>query len=659
MTARGPHPVIIHAHFYPPPREDPWLDALEREPGAAPVHDWNERIERECYRAVVAARLPGPDGRIRRILNTLDWISFNAGPTLLEWMEGAAPDTYRRFLEADQRSVARLGHGNALAMPYHHTILPLASRRDKVTEVRWGMADFRRRFGREPEGMWLPETAVDDETLEVLAESGIRFTILAPGQVQQPPPNGLPGLYRTSGGRSIAVVVYHGALSHQVAFGPLIQDGAGWLAALAAQGRGGEAALTAIATDGETYGHHHKFGEMALAAVIDGAAAHGLELTNLAAYLARHPATEVIHLVEPSSWSCAHGVERWRSNCGCRLEPVKFPSQEWRTPLRDALTWLAGELHGHFERESALLVDDPWAARDAMEGLPPSPLLLPAARELLEMERNALRMFTSCGWFFDDIGGIESLQCLRYAVRAIELAGPDRDRLMAGLATRLEPARSNDPLLGSGADLLRHRVLSPIPAAARIAAGHAAMQLFPWGLLEQPASAWEVEPDDDDGLRLTDRRTGASVVTRGSVGRDESGRLRFRIAVEEGEGTVTLGLGDLPEAARAVVRAAITAALFPAELAASLQEIGVPGREALAARLLELLPGDMDLPSLDPALLHGALDLLDLDGAAVPFDSQSRFHEVMTSGSPAVRAALAPFASRFGFATDAFAPVEP
>jgi hypothetical protein len=381
-------------------------------------------------------------------------------------------------------------------------------------------------------------------------------------------------------------------------------------------------------------------------------------LTNPAAFLARHPATEVVHLMEPSSWSCAHGVERWRSNCGCRLEPARFPSQEWRAPLRDALTWLAGELHGRFERESALLLDDPWAARDAMDGLPPSPILLPAARELLEMERNALRMFTSCGWFFDDIGGIESLQCLRYAARAIELAGPDRDHLMAGLAARLEPARSNDPVLGSGADLLRSRVLPTIPAAARIAAGHAAMQIFPWGLLEQPASAWEVEPDDD-GLRLTDQRTGSSVVTRGTVGRDDSGRLRFRIAVEGAGGEVPMGLGDLPETARAVVRAAITAALFPAELAASLQELGVPGREALAARLLELLPGDMDLPSIDPALLHGALDLLDLDGAAVPFDAQSRFYEVMTAGSPAVRTMLAPFASRFGFGPGAFAAAEP
>jgi hypothetical protein len=229
---------------------------------------------------------------------------------------------------------------------------------------------------------------------------------------------------------------------------------------------------------------------------------------------------------------------------------------------------------------------------------------------------------------------------------------------MAGLAARLEPARSNDPVLGSGADLLRSRVLPTIPAAARIAAGHAAMQIFPWGLLEQPASAWEVEPDDD-GLRLTDQRTGSSVVTRGTVGRDDSGRLRFRIAVEGAGGEVPMGLGDLPETARAVVRAAITAALFPAELAASLQELGVPGREALAARLLELLPGDMDLTSIDPALLHGALDLLDLDGGSVPFDAQSRFYEVMTAGSPAVRTMLAPFASRFGFGPGAFAAAEP
>ena len=214
MTAAG-HSVVIHAHFYQPPREEPWLEQVEAEPSAAPFHDWNRRIERECYRAVVAARIPGSEGRIARVVNTLEQISFNVGPTLADWLEKEAPETWSAMVEADRESRLRLGgHGNALAMPYHHSILPLASRRDKTTEVRWGIADFRRRFGRDPEGMWLPETAVDDETLDVLAAEGIRFTVLAPHQVTGAPAGGMPGRYTTSGGRSIALFVYDGPLSH-------------------------------------------------------------------------------------------------------------------------------------------------------------------------------------------------------------------------------------------------------------------------------------------------------------------------------------------------------------------------------------------------------------------------------------------------------------
>lgn len=641
MSGSAQRPVIIHAHFYQPPREDPWLDRLEREPNAAPYHNWNERIERECYRAVSAARLAGPDGRIRRIINTLEHTSFNAGPTLLEWMERAAPATYARVLEADHASQARLGHGNAIAMPYHHVILPLASRRDKMTEVRWGIADFRRRFGREPEGMWLPETAVDDETLDVLAESGMRFTILAPNQVVRAPEGGRPGVYTTRQGRQIHLLVYDGPLSHQVAFGPLIQDGAAWLDALA----GSTAAVTTIATDGETYGHHHKFGEMALASVVAGAAERGLVLTNPAALVATMTKAEPVELVAPSSWSCAHGVERWRADCGCRMEPSRFPSQAWRTPLREALEWLGGELHARFEREGPLLLGDPWAARDALEGRPPSPLLLPAARELLEMERNALRMFTSCGWFFDDLGGIETQQCLRYAVRAIELAGDSRELLAEGLARRLARAASNDPAVGTGADLLAAKVIPAVPVAARVAAAHVAALLFPWWVAEADDGSWEVAEEGDGALRVTDRRTGAVSRVRGSVGRDAEGRLRFEVQVDQDERLV-LGLLGLPESTRAGIRAALVTALFPTDLAQGLQALGVAGREAIAVRLVELLSeeGDPDVP-----LLHGALDLVELDGAEVPFDAQTRFWEQWTGGEAPRRQALAPLAVRFGF----------
>jgi len=472
LTVRS---IVIHGHFYQPPREDPWLNQVAAEPSAAPYHDWNERIERESYRAVVAARVYAPDGRIAHIVNTLASISFNFGATLLEWLERETPGTYAAVLEADRASRARhAGHGNAIAMPYHHVIMPLASRRDKITEVRWGIADFRRRFGRGPEGMWLPETAVDPETLDVLAAEGIAFTILAPHQVEQAPADGSAGRYRTSGGRSIALFVYDGAISHDVAFGSLLKDASAWAERLLAPGkRGHERRLVAVATDGETYGHHHKFGEVALAWVLrELERRRDARVENFAAFLARHRPEQEVKLVAPTSWSCAHGVERWRADCGCRMAPERPTQQRWRAPLREALDWLAGELHARFEQEGGALFADPWAARDAYgtdrtaDG---------RARELLEMERNALRMFTSCGWFFDDIAGIETIQILRYAARAIELAGADAPRLEAGVLERLARAQSNERAEGTGRDVYRNHVKRrvPVESAARTDA-HAA-----------------------------------------------------------------------------------------------------------------------------------------------------------------------------------------
>src|SRR5207248_5397698 len=409
-----------------PPREDPWLDQIPVEASAAPFHDWNERIEHECYRAVVAARVHAPDGRIAQILNTLEGISFDFGPTLWEWLERKAPDTYAAVLQADRVSRERhAGHGNAIAMPYHHAILPLASRRDKVTEVRWGITDFRRRFGREPAGMWLPETAVDPETLDVLAAEGIRFTILAPHQVERAPAGGRPGWHRTASGRRIALFLYDGALSHDVAFGPLVRDPAAWIERLTARD-GPE--LVSIATDGETFGHHHREGAVTLARVLDALRQRGdVRVDTFGAFLARHPPQEDVRLVAPSAWSCPHGVERWRSDCGCRVHGDRATHQRWRAPLRSALDWLAAELHRVFERVGGVIFSaDPWTVRDvygAVLGAPDDAVTrfigerlrhpddrsaLARARELLELERHALRMFTSCGWFFDDIAGLES-----------------------------------------------------------------------------------------------------------------------------------------------------------------------------------------------------------------------------------------------------------
>ena len=467
--------VVIHGHFYQPPREDPWTGRVPRQISAAPYHDWNQRIHDECYRAVVAARILDDGGRIARVLNTLEWISWDTGPTLLEWMAREAPLTYRAFLEADARSRARTGHGNAIATPYHHVILPLASWREKVTEVRWGIADFRRRFRREPEGMWLPEAAVDSETLEVLAREGIAFTVLGPGQVRRVPDAGLPGRVEVAGGRSITVFVYDGPMSHDVAFGALLRDASHWLERVVETSAGRD--VLSMATDGETFGHHHRWAEMALARLLArGGARDDLRFEGFGAALARHPAVETVELVEPSSWSCVHGVERWRGDCGCKIDPSKPTSQAWRTELREVLDALALELHARFEEEGGRLFRDPWAARDeygAVQDASPrardelldrhlvgSPSVGDRARaaELLEMERDALRMKTSCAWFFDDIARLEPIQNLMYAAHALDLAGPGSDEIEARLVRALDGIDSNDPQEGTAGDLWRSNV---------------------------------------------------------------------------------------------------------------------------------------------------------------------------------------------------------
>lgn len=471
-----PSSVVVHGHFYQPPREDPWSGEVPREPSAAPYHDWNARIEAECYGPVTGARIADGEGADERTVNCLSRMSFDVGPTLLSWLERHAARTYERILEADRESARRWdGLGNAIAMPFHHVILPLASRRDKVTEVRWGVADFRRRFGRDPDGIWLPETAVDDETLDVVAREGLRFTILAPTQVEATPEGGLPGVYRTSGGREVAVFVYDGPISHDIAFGPLLTDAPRWVRRARESAR--EAEVVLAATDGETFGHHHTFGEMALAAFLDRIGRDdGLDQPSLAALLERRPPVEEVTLIEPSSWSCVHGVDRWRRACGCRLDPSGKSRQEWRAPLREGLEALARGLHDLFETEGGRFFDDPWEVRNAcaevveweadLERLvreraarPLDEAAVRRARELLEMERNALRMFTSCGWFFDDLARIEGLQVLRYAARAVELAGPGEGAgLELALLETLAGARSNDPSEGSGADLYLRRI---------------------------------------------------------------------------------------------------------------------------------------------------------------------------------------------------------
>ena len=661
--------IVIHGHFYQPPREDPWLDEVETEPSAAPFHDWNQRIEQECYRAVAAARIAGQGGRIARILNCYEWISFNFGPTLLEWLEHASPETYADILAADRASAARLGHGNAIAMPYHHAILPLSSRREKLTEVRWGIADFERRFGRRPEGMWLPETAVDLETLDVLAQAGMRFTILAPHQVDSPPPRGLPGLVRTGGGRSIAVAIYDGAISHDVAFGPLIRDGVAWTERLLATSHSGiPPALVSVATDGETYGHHHPFGEMALALVIERVReVPGVLLENFATFLAREGANHDVQLVEPSSWSCPHGVERWRSDCGCRIAPDQSTNQRWRAPLREAVTWLTAECHEIYDRDAPPLLRDAQVAINgygaaigagaeavrqyagtAAKGSVTEEQLV-RATELLEMERGAQRTLTSCAWFFDDIGGLEALQVLRYAAWVIELAGPEAATLEEGFTRLLAQAESNSLALGNGRDIYLHRARPHLPQPVRIAAGLSAARALAPDAASSPA--WTIE-GPDDALVLTNRRTGRRHFAKVEMGRED---LDLRLTVRSPllVAPVALTLADLPDRQRLAIGAALrgdalSRLLDEGEHAAVRrgEELRPVIRRALARRVRELTHDAADPARRDVVELLAILEQL---GQAVPFEVQTVFYRLWQQGE-ADEPGMVELARRMGFA---------
>lgn len=500
--------ICIHGHFYQPPRENPWLEVVEAQDSAAPFHDWNERVCAECYAPNAAARILGPGGTIAAIANNYSRVSFNFGPTLLVWLERHAPDTYAALLAADRQSLERWGHGNALAQVYNHVIMPLATSRDKRTQVIWGVRDFERRFGRRPEGMWLAEAAVDLESLSCLAEQGIKFTILSPGQAQMARPAPASPWCDVSGGRvdprrpywvalpgggQMAVFFYDGPLSRAVAFEHLLDDGAGMARRLKGLFDADPAApqIVAMATDGESYGHHHRFGEMALAfALKELEDDPQVELTNFASFLEAFPPTWEARILENSSWSCAHGVKRWQGDCGCAVDPGQGWNQRWRAPLRQGLDQLSQRLDRLFESEGGRLFKDPWAARDDYVELlgQPSPLARAAflgrhqlrplntaeavrACKLLESQHWGMYMFTSCGWFFDDIAGIEPVQNLRFAARALQLAeeldgGGWEEDLLAVLAT----AQSNLPREGNGALIWQREVATARVGPRRVAA---------------------------------------------------------------------------------------------------------------------------------------------------------------------------------------------
>lgn len=445
-----PAALVIHGHFYQPPRENPWTGEVETEPSAAPFHDWNERIHAECY-------APNVDN--------YSLISFNFGPTLLSWLAEHHADTYQKILDADKASVAaRGGHGNAIAQAYGHAILPLCNERDRVTQVVWGLADFRFRFGREAEALWLPETAANDEVLSLLIDHGMRYVILAPNQAKGGDVDtSKPYLFRhvDSSGRSLAVFFYNGPLARAIAFEGALGSSRGLVERFISAARGGD--LVNVATDGETYGHHFKFGDLGLAhALRVEAKAAGFWITNYAQYLDQHPPQVAVEIDngpdgEGSSWSCVHGVGRWTRDCGCHTGGEPGWNQKWRQPLRAALEFLRDDAAVKFEAAASEFFRDPWAARNDYISVILDPHLTQYSlrvRNLMEMQRSALLMFTSCGWFFSDLAGIETVQVMRYAARVIDLMDqlglePPRKQFLEILSE----ARSNRPEKGNGADI--------------------------------------------------------------------------------------------------------------------------------------------------------------------------------------------------------------
>ena len=564
--------VCIHGHFYQPPRENPYLEAIELQDSAYPYHDWNERITAECYAPNAASRILDSENRIVKLLNNYSYISFNFGPTLLSWMEEQAAGVYSAILDADKQSAERFsGHGSAMAQAYNHIILPLANRRDKVTQVKWGIKDFEHRFGRKPEGMWLPETAVDTESLEILAENGIKFTILAPRQAKRVRLKENARYQDVSGGRidparayiaklsskkRISLFFYDGPISQAVAFEGLLSDGkrfADRLMSGFSDTRQGEQ-LVNIATDGESYGHHHHFGEMTLSCAIEeiqrNEAAH---LTNYGEFLEKRPPEDFAEIVENSSWSCVHGVERWRSDCGCKAGGHAW-NQQWRLPLRAALDWLRDKLAVLFESRLKVYFRDPWASRDdyirvildrsdeslaaffkdhAVRDLEANEQVM--VLKLLEMQRHALLMYTSCGWFFDELSGLETVQVIHYAGRALRLAEECSGELFEPeFLEHLSAAKSNLPEHGDGARIYEKWVKPACVDMKRVAGHYAISSLF------------ENYPEKARIYCYDAERLEYSLEAEGKL-RFATGSARFRSAITRDCGTFdfsVLHLGD-------------------------------------------------------------------------------------------------------------------
>jgi alpha-amylase/alpha-mannosidase (GH57 family) len=505
--------ICIHGHFYQPPRENAWLEVIEVQDSAHPYHDWNERITAECYGPNTASRILDAKGVIKKIINNYSRISFNFGATLLSWMETNDPESYEAILQADRESMENFGgHGSAIAQVYNHMIMPLATRRDKETQIIWGIRDFAFRFNRQPEGMWLAETAVDIESLELLTEHNIKFTILAPRQArafrklgeehwsttgQRPIDTRRPYLFRLPSGKSIVLFFYDGDISQGVAFNGLLNDGQKFAEHLVQTlDNTTEPQLAHIATDGETYGHHHKHGDMALAFCLDYIERNKIcNLTNYSQFLSKHqPAYEAL-IHENSSWSCAHGVERWRDNCGCNTGSKPTWHQLWRKPLRETLDWLRDELEKIYEREISQVLRDPWQARDEyinvilkrnedtirkfLRDHCTKNVEANVVMRLMEVQRNAMLMYTSCGWFFDEVSGIETTQIMQYACRAMQLVSQISEvNLETEFRRRLEEVPSNVAGLQNASNVYTKYVIPSKINLQRVGMHYAVASIF-------------------------------------------------------------------------------------------------------------------------------------------------------------------------------------
>lgn len=527
--------ICVHGHFYQPPRENPWLESVELQGSAAPYHDWNERICFECYAPNARARLMDGDGRIERIVSNYSRMSFNFGPTLLSWLKDKQPEIHDAIVNADKKSRERFsGHGSALAQGYNHIILPLANARDKQTQVIWSIRDFEARFGRKPEGMWLPECAADNASLDVLAQHGIKFTVLSPFQAARMRPlegnaewqdvNGakidptLPYLVKLPEGRSIAVFFYDAPVSQAVAFEKLLTNGEAFANRLlgAIDDNRQHDQLIHIATDGESYGHHFQGGDMALAYAL-----HQIEksdrakLTIYAEFLEKHPPVNEAEIHQPSAWSCSHGVERWRSDCGCSAGHEGW-NQQWRTALREAMNELSDKLAAFYEAKAKEFLKDPWQARDEyisviLDRSPESIAKFFAAQagrelnegeqittlRLLEMQRHAMLMFTSCGWFFDEISGIETVQVIQYAARALQLATElGAENFEPRFLEVLEQAKSNIPENQNGRVIYEKFVKPAVMTRETVGAHYAISSLFESYPEDAKVFAYTIEQED-------------------------------------------------------------------------------------------------------------------------------------------------------------------